>query len=255
MRQSWIGTIIAFFIILFVYIKLAGPIPFFINSVNTTKTDLFSSTGEGKVTAIPDQATVNAGVTAQSQTVTDAKNKVNQTTNKIITDLKKLGLSDNEIKTTDYSISPNYSNRIAPMEAPAIVNGQQTITGYTVTQNLEIKVQPIEKANQVIDAATKDGANLVGGVNFTFSDQLNKSLEQKATKQAVDDAKAKAQSLASAAGINLGKIVNVVTNSNQPQPLMIATGANVKTDQSAPTNVTPGENTLTVDVVLYYETY
>ena len=60
--------------------------------------------------------------------------------------------------------------------------------------------------------------------------------------------------LANAAGINLGKIVNVVTNSSgQPIPMMVA--GVVKTDQSAPTNVTPGENSLTIDVVLYYETY
>src|ERR1035437_5606526 len=206
MRQSWIGTIIAFFIVLFVYTKLAGPIPFFINSVNTTKTDLFSATGEGKVTAVPDQATVNAGVTAQSQTVADAKNKVNEISNKIIGDLKKLGIADKDIKTTDYSISPNYSNQIVPMGAPMMENTQQTISGYTVTQNLEIKVRPIEKANQVVDIATKDGANLVGGVNFTFSDQLSKSLESQATEQAVNNAKTKAQALAKVAGINLGKV-------------------------------------------------
>jgi uncharacterized protein YggE len=141
------------------------------------------------------------------------------------------------------------------MGAPMMENTQQTISGYTVTQNLEIKVQPIEKANQVVDQATKDGANLVGGVNFTFSDSLNKSLEQQATKQAVDDAKTKAKNLANAAGISLGKVVNVVTNSNQPQPLMMSASANLKTDQSAPTNVTPGKNSLTVDVVIYYETY
>jgi len=256
MRESWVGTIIVFFIVLFVYTKLAGPIPFFINSVNTTKTDLFSSSGEGKVTAVPDQATVTVGITQQSQTVAEAKNKVNQATDSIIKDLKKLGLVDKDIKTTDYSVNPNYSNQIEPMAAPMMVGGQQNITGYTVTQNLDINVQPIEKANQVIDLATKDGANLVGGVNFTFSDTLSKSLEKQATQTAVDNAKAKAESLAKAAGINLGKIVNVVENSNSPRPLMMAADVASKTlDQSAPTNITPGENSVTVDVVLYYETY
>jgi uncharacterized protein YggE len=255
MKESLVGAIIVFFIALFVYTKLAGPIPFFINSVNTTKTDLFSSSGEGKVTAVPDEATVDVGVTAQSTTVTDAKNKVNQAANKIIADLKKLGLADKDIQTTDYSINPNYSQQNG-IVMPMLPQGeQQTITGYTVTQNLEVQVQPIDKTNQVVDLATKDGANLVGGVNFTFSDQLSKSLEQQATQQAVDNAKAKAQDLAKAAGINLGKIVNVVENSNQPQPLMMTTNTAAKTDQSAPTNITPGENTVTVDVVLYYETY
>jgi hypothetical protein len=256
MRESWVGTIIVFFVVLFVYTKLAGPIPFFINSVNTTKTDLFSSSGEGKVTAVPDQASVTVGVTQQSQTVADAKNKVNQAANKIIQDLKKLGLADKDIKTTDYTVNPSYSSGQNGVIIPVLpLNGQQTITGYTVTQNLEIQVQPIEKANAVVDAATADGANLVDGVNFTFSDTLSKSLEERATQAAVDDAKTKAQALAKAAGISLGKIVNVVENSNQPQPLMMTANAVPKTGQSAPTNITPGENTMTVDVVLYYETY
>ncbi|MGA2911541.1 MAG: SIMPL domain-containing protein [Candidatus Levyibacteriota bacterium] len=256
MKESLVGAIIVFFIALFVYTKLAGPIPFFINSVNTTKTDLFSSSGEGKVMAIPDEATVDAGVTAQSTTVTDAKNKVNQAANKIIADLKKLGIADKNIQTTDYSVSPNYANEQSGVMLPMLPsNGQQSIIGYTVTQNLEVQVQPIDKINQVVDLATKDGANLVGGVNFTFSDQLSKSLEQQATQQAVDNAKAKAQGLAKAAGINLGKIVNVVENSNQPQPLMMTANTAAKTDQSVPTNITPGENSLIVDVVLYYETY
>jgi len=255
MRENWAGTIIIFFVVLFVYTKLAGPIPFFINSVNTTKTDLFSSNGEGKITAVPDQATIDIGVTQQSQTVAEAKNKVNQATDKIIKDLKKLGLADKDIKTTDYSVSPNYSNGSSGVILPMLSPGGQNITGYTVTQSLEIKIQPIDKANQVVDVTTADGSNLVGGVNFTFSDALQKSLETKATQQAVDDAKAKAQNLANAAGIHLGKVVNVVENSNQPRPLMMAAETAAKTDQSTPTNVTPGENTLTVDVVLYYETY
>jgi hypothetical protein len=257
MKENWPGAIIVFFIVLFVYTKLAGPIPFFINSVNTTKTDLFTSNGEGKITAVPDEATVDAGVTAQSQTVADAQTKVNQTADKIIADLKKLGLSDKDIKTTDYSVSPNYSNEVVPMGAPMMAGGQQTITGYTVTQNLEVKVKPIDKANKVVDTATADGANLVGNVTFTFSDTLQKSLEQQATQQAVNDAKDKAQTLANASGIHLGKIVNVVENSNQPRPLMMTAGVAEKTDQTSTpsTNVTPGENTLTIDVVLYYETY
>jgi hypothetical protein len=256
MKDNWPGVIIVFFIVLFVYTKLAGPIPFFINSVNTTKTDLFSASGEGKVTAVPDQATIDVGVTQQSATVADAQNQVNKTAAKIIQDVKKLGLSDKDIKTTNYSVSPNYSNEIVPMGVPVLPNRQQNITGYTVTQNMEIKVKPIDKANKVVDAATADSANLVGGINFTFSDSLQKSLEQQATQQAVNDAKDKAQNLAGAAGIGLGKIVNVVENSNQPSPLMMTAGVAGKTvDQSAPTNVTPGENSLTVDVVIYYETY
>ena len=249
-------TVIILFAALFLYTKLAGPFPFFINSVQTNKTDLFSADGEGTATAIPDTATIDLGITQTATTVIDAQNKTNQTANKIINNIKKLGISETNIKTTNYSVNPNYSSGIEPMFI--VRGGGQNITGYTVSQNLEIKVTPMDKINQVIDTATSGGANLVGGINFTFSDQLQKSLEDKATQEAVDNAKNKAQNLAGASGISLGKIVNVVESSNFPRPIMMGGGAAVNStaEQTAPpTNVTPGQNTVTVDVVIYYETY
>lgn len=250
--------IVLVFAAFFVYTKFAGPIPFYINSVNTTKTDLFSADGEGEATAVPDTATVDLGVTTQAATVADAQSKANQTANKIIADIKKLGVADKDIKTTNYSVNPNYGQDTGAQPMLFPIRGGQNIVSYTVTQNLEIKVKPIDLSNKVIDAATADGANLVGGVNFTFSDDLQKSLEQQATQQAVTNAKQKAQSIATATGINLGKIVNVVENSNQPKIMpMLGAGLANSTAQEAtpPTNVTPGQNTVTVDVVIYYETY
>ena len=67
------GAIIVFFLALFAYTKLAGPIPFNITSVTTTKTDTFSVTGEGKVSVPPDIAVISAGVQAQGSTVKIAK--------------------------------------------------------------------------------------------------------------------------------------------------------------------------------------
>jgi uncharacterized protein len=258
--KNQIVTVIIIFIAVFVYFKIVGPIPFFINSVQTTKTDLFTSSGEGKVTAIPDEATVNVGVTSQSETVADAQTKVNEAADRIIKDLKKLGLSDKDIKTTNYSVNPDYGTPkplTQAMPMTIALDSRQQIVGYTVTQNLEIKVKPIEKANKVIDTATADGANLIGSINFTFSDSLQKSLEQKATKLAVTDAKQKAETLANTSGIRLGKIINVIESSNSPRPMMFAAGSMAKTDQVAvpETNITPGENNLTVNVTLYYETY
>lgn len=243
------------FLGLFVYTKLAGPIPFFINSVQTTKTDLFSADGQGVETAIPDTATVSVGVTQTAVNVADAKNKTNTIVEKVIADIKKLGIEDKDIKTTNYSVVPNYGNGEAVPMMYQVQGGRNNITGYSVTQNLEIKVKPTDKANTVIDSVTKDGANLVGGVNFTFSDDLEKSLENKARQEAVTAAKEKAQSLANASGIHLGRIVNVVENSNFPRPLPMMQAGKVAASDSVPTNVTPGENTVTINVVIYYETY
>lgn len=250
-----IVTIILLFLALFVYTKLAGPIPFFINSVTTTKTDLFTADGEGQVTEVPDTATIYIGVTQTSSSVADAKNKTNSAVNKVIADIKALGISGKDIKTTNYSINPNYeTGDVVPMMYP-IREGGNNITGYTVTQNLEIKVKPTEKVNKVIDTVTKSGANLVGGINFTFSDELSERLENQARKEAVANAKKKAQSLANASGIRLGKIVNVTEDSSFPRIMPLMKTDQTTGDNAEDTQITPGENTVTVNVTIYYETY
>lgn len=250
-----IVTIGLLFLAFFVYTKLAGPIPFFINSVTTTKTDLFTAQGEGKITAVPDSATLSIGITQTGKTVQDAKDKTNSATQKVLLALKDLGILEKDIKTTNYSVNPNYgnNNEIAPMMYPIRDNGAN-ITGYTVTQNLEIKIKQTDNVNKAIDAVTKSGANLIGGVNFTFSDELLEKLEDKARKDAVINAKKKAQSLANASGLRLGKIINVVESSSFPRP-MLAEALKAQSLDNIQTQVTPGENTVTINVTIYYETY
>jgi uncharacterized protein YggE len=259
MFQEFRKLIISTVIILaafFLYTKIAGPIPFFVNSIQTTKTDLFSTTGEAEETAVPDEATINVGVTQQALTVSDAQDKANTVADKLINEIKKLGIPEKDIKTVNYTVTPNYSGGVPqPLIEPGGGSREQKITSYTVDQSLQIKVKPIDKVNRVIDTATANGANLVGGVNFTFSDDLQKSLEKKARENAVKDAKEKAQGLANAAGVRLGKIVNVVEGGNSFVPLRAAASLEKASDQTQPTNVTPGENTLTVTVTLYYETF
>jgi len=235
--------IVSFFICVFLFIKLSGPIPFFVNSVQTTKTDLFHVDGVGKITSAPDVAMMSVGVTKSANTIADAQNQVNTAANQVIDGIKNLGIDSKNIQTSNYSISPQY-------------NQNQSISGYSVSENLDITVQPIDKINAVIDASTKDGANMVGQVSFGFSDNLKKDLEQKARDLAVQDAKDKANSLAQAAGIHLGQIVDVVENPTDnnpgPRPLMMAAGAD---KSAAPTNIQTGENTISTTITLSYQIY
>ncbi len=227
--------------------KLFGPIPFSVNSVTTTKTDLFSVSGEGEAVAVPDTATVNLGVTKTASTVEAARNEATRTANDIIAGLKELKVDDKKVKTTNYSVNPNYD----------FTSGKETITGYTVSQNLQIEVDPIDKANQVVDMATTRGANQVGGVQFILNDAKREQLEKQARDEAILKAKAKAQSVANAAGIKLGKIINLIEDNIGPQPpVMYDRMALGKGGDAAenPTDLQPGENSVHVTVTLYYET-
>lgn len=239
------ATIVFFFVVVFVYTKLAGPIPFSVNSIQTTKSDLFHVEGVGKATAVPDTALLSLGVTKTAPNVTTAQQQVNDVANKLITDLKALGIDEKNIKTTNYSVNPNYDFR----------EGTQTPNGYTVSQNLEVRVKPIDKANQAVDIATKDGANMVGGISFVLDDDEQKKVQEEARKEAVANAKEKAQSLAAAAGISLGRIVDIQENSGRQMPMFYAAGALDAKTAEAPTNLTPGENTVEVTISLAYEIY
>lgn len=241
-RTALITTVIILFAFS-LYVRLAGPIPFSVNSIQTTKTNLFTASGAGKATGIPNTAQLSIGVTKTALTVADAQSQTNTAANKIIEDLKKLGIKEKDIKTTNYSINPNYDfNR-----------GEQNITGYTVTQTLEINITPIDIANKAIDAATADGANLVGGISFIFNEETKKDLENKAREDAVKEAKEKAQNLAKITGIKLGRIVDVQESGNfEPRPIFAAQSLEV--EKATETQFQPGENSIAITITLSYET-
>lgn len=244
-NKKIILAIFLFFIALFLYTKLAGPIPFLINSYVTSKNDLFQSLGQGSVSQAPDLATISFGVTKSSPTVSDAQNQTNKAINSILENLKNLGVSQKDLKTTNYSVNPNYS-----------FEGVARITGYTVTQNIELKIKNINNTNKAIDIITENGGNLIGQVQFGFDDRTKAKLEDKARKEAVGNAKDKAQSLANAAGIRLGRIINV-QESQDVSPRLISLDAPVRIG-GAPeekTEVPAGENSVKISVTLTYETY
>lgn len=243
-----VGAVVVFFILLFVYTKIAGPIPFTVNNVNTLNSTPFEVTGTGKASAPPDKAVLNLGVTQTGSTVSEAQAKTNESATQITNSLKNLGVEENDIKTTNYSVNPNYSN--------LSIGDNQKITGYTVTQNFEVEV-PIDKANSAVDAATAGGANLVGGISFTLDEKTEIKLKNEARIEAVNKAKASAQGLAKASGIKLGDIINVreTFGSEYPMPVMAREALALDSTEKAapPTNITPGENNIEVTVVLTYQ--
>ena len=244
-NKKIILAILLFFFTLFIYTKLAGPIPFLINSYVTSKNDLFQSLGQGNVSQAPDLVTISFGVTKSSSTVSDAQNQTNKAINSVLENLKNLGVSEKDLKTTNYSVNPNYS-----------FEGVAKISGYTVVQNIELKIKDINNTNKAIDAITGNGGNLIGQVQFGFDDKTKAKLEDKARKEAVGNAKEKAQSLAKAAGVRLGKIINV-TESQDGSPRFIALDAPLRVG-GAPeekTEIPIGESSIKINIVLTYEIY
>lgn len=256
MVKNAVQIIVFFFVSLFVYTKLAGPISFSINNVNTQNNTPFQTTGTGEVKATPDKTSVSLGITTNAATADAARSQANAVINKVTADLKSIGISENDIKTSNFSIYPN--NPVEPQVmgssagTSAIVPRPSAAQGYTASANLEVQTSSVDLANQAIDKASSDGANVIGGVNFTFNDTQKQKLEDEARRKAVADAKQKAQDLASAAGIKLGRIINIQESDNGfPVPMMTAKEGSVPSDS---TNLQPGQNKVTITVTLTFET-
>ena len=244
--QTPFFTVLFIFLFLYVFSKLFGPIPFAVNSITTTKSDVFTVNGVGEVQAVPDTATFTVGVTQTAPTVEAAKDQITASTNKIITELKKLGVKETDIKTTNYNVYPNQD----------YTEGRNAITGYTATQQLEVTIDNVDLANKALDSTTSNGANQISGVSFTIDDEEREKLEDQARRKAIADAKKKANSIADAAGVKLGRIINVwEDDSPQPGPYLQTKDAVGRGAADQPeTDLQPGENTVRISISLSYET-
>lgn len=243
--NSWYGKVAFLTVIIslatFLVTKYSPPIP--ISSVVTQKDSLFTVSGEGKVTVIPDTAIVNLGISVSKLTVKEAQSEANRIINKVSDDTKRLGIESKYIQTRNYSIYPEYDYQTQPHK----------INSYRVTATLTITVKDFDKINQVIDTATTDGANTVSGIQLTVDEDKQKDLLVNAREIAIKEAKSKAESLARAAGITLGRIVNVQESGASPRyyPAMYAA---VDAEAKTSTNIEPGSTDITAAVTLSYET-
>jgi len=251
-RQAWktdygkfLGITLSLLVILSLYFRFIGPIPFSVSQTTTEKKSTFDVEAEGKVTAIPDTAEINLGIQVNKPTVEAAQKEANEKINKITNELKKQGIEEKYIKTINYSVYPDYNYRAG-----------QKIVGYNVNITLKVKVKDFEKINKVVDTATALGANQIGGLSFTIDDEKLEELKMEARKQAIEKAKKKAKEIAKAGGIKIGRLVNISENlsSYPPMPLTAREIGVGGAPEEKQTQIQPGESEISISVILSYET-
>lgn len=199
--------------------------------------------GEGKVDVIPDSAQVEVGiVVSNASTVDEAQKRITEVNNKAIDALSKLGIDKKDIKTSNYSINPNYSYE----------GGRNDITGYNGNVTLSIKVKDMKKMPQVIEEVTKAGANQVFGSSFSVENP--EKYREEARSKAIENARAQAEKLARSLGIRLGKIVNIVESSPNMPPVLFEKSLSLDgRGGGTPPDIQPGSQTITSTVTLYFE--
>ncbi len=179
--------------------------------------------GEGTAEAAPDLARVELGAQIQRRTAAEAQGQVSEATQRIIAALGRLGIGRDRIETATISIVPVRTTQAGSVE----------IVGYQATHLLLVAVDRIDGVGAVIDAAVGAGANQLGGVSFTLRDPSRARAQ--ALAAAVQDARAKAEIIARAAGVTLAGIVRIEEGGTGIEPRVMR--ANVL---AAPTEVLPG---------------
>lgn len=241
-RVEFVGSIIIFFVLLFIYSKFGPSLP--ISVLTQTKGEPMMVTETGKATIVPDIAKVSLGIEAQGPVLKLVQDDVNKKSKSLTSELKKLGIDEKDIKTTNYSVNPEYNYDSTPYR----------INGYRVSTNYEVEIVDFNIVNEVLTIATELGANVIGNISFEVNEKTKQELTQKAREEAVSLAKSKAESLAKASGITLGKIINVTESQDvdYPRPVaMMTKDSSIGISEIA--NIQAGETEISVTVTLSYE--
>ncbi len=200
--------------------------------------------GRATIKAEPDIAYVTLGTVTENKDAKKAQQENAKIMDAVIAALKNAGISEKDIKTQGYNISPKYSYDKN--------TGISNIVGYTVSNSIQVTVRDIKNVGMVIDIAADKGANESSSITFGLSD-YDKVYNQ-ALKAAVENAKSKAATIADTLGIKLTVPVNVTENSGYSIPTYSRSiSAADMAEQSVTTPISPGTLEVTASVSMIYE--
>ena len=230
-----------------------------------------SVSGDGEEYAAPDIATVSYSIVHEGKTSAEARKLVDDSMKKVHEFLTASGVAEKDIKNTSYNLYPKYEYvrqaAVCPkvmtmgVTAPAATypcygDGKQVLTGYEVTQSVDVKIRKIDDAGTILGGLIDKGATNVSGLTFTLDNE--DVIKAKVRKEAIDKAQAKANELASQLGVTLVRIVSFNEGGSYPIYNYARGGAEMKTmamDSVAPeaANIPVGENKYVSNVTITYE--
>jgi len=168
-------------------------------------------TGQGKVTAVSDIATLRLGIEAQEATVSEAQTQAAEAMDEVMT-----ALIDNEVAEKD--IQTQYFS-IRQVRRWSETKDQEIVVGYRVTNMVTAKIRDIDKVGSIIDAVAVAGGDLTRIDNISFSIDDPSAYFEEARQKAMADAEAKAELLARLAGVSLGKPTYISEGIQIPPPI------------------------------------
>jgi uncharacterized protein len=171
-------------------------------------------TGSATTSVKPDKVIVSLGVQTTNNTAKAALDTNSKSMNKVLEALLAAGVKQNETSTSSFSISPNYNYS----------QGRNIITGFTVTNSIQIESSKVANISKWLDTAISAGTNTVNSIDFTLSDKKLAEIKNGLIKLAIDDARNRANFAASASGLKVIGVRSISLNefASTPQPMPLA---------------------------------
>lgn len=176
---------------------------------------LITVSATGYAYAEPDRARLTTGVTAEAGTAEAALSANTELMQKVVSGLKDNGIDAKDIQTSNFNVEPRYTN---PRDgAPPVIDG------YRVSNQVAIQVRDLKSLGGLLDKLVSLGANQVHGLEFEVSKA--ETLKDEARKEAVANARRRAELLAAAAGAEVGEVVTIAEDVSYggPRPMAMRT--------------------------------
>lgn len=183
--------------------------------------------GQAMVTARPDRAFVTISAESRSRTSGDAQKQNATAMTAVLQKIEKAAVPKDAIRTVGYELQPEFD----------YANGRQTFRSYVARNTVEVRLDDIDRVGVVIDAAAAGGATTITGIRFDVRNRAE--IERDALRQAVVDARGRAEAIAVGAGATIDRIVRIEEGGAPDYPRPMMRMAAQAMDQGAPTPVEP----------------
>ncbi|MEM9427426.1 MAG: SIMPL domain-containing protein [Pseudomonadota bacterium] len=192
----------------------------------------------GTVQAMPDMATLMLGVSRQAPTASEAMDAASVAAQGVVDLIFETGIEAKDVQTASLNLNPVWDQRNAQ---------PRQVIGYEASTVLTVRVRDLSLLGALLDRVVSDGANRLNGLTFGIADTA--PLEQAARADAVTQAREKAETLATAAGVTLGPVQTIAEGSNAGMPAPMMRGAMM---EASAMPVAAGELDVRVSVTVVY---
>lgn len=215
-----------------------------LDSTYTLNNTIFVS-GSATAHTKTDKVIISLGVETTDKTAEKALLSNSNLMNKVMDALKQSGVQQNETSTSAFSIKPNYNY--------SKYGDRGNLSGFTVSNSIQIESSSINNVSQWIDTAVQAGANTVNDVYFSVSEEKLQNIKNMLLKEAVANAKTKADIVAAASGLNIAGIKSITVGEigipPVPGPLY---SKSVSSDEASSTPILAGEQEVSTTVSIVY---